>query len=299
MGKPVPRRRRMNLTTRSSSATAEGQIGIAPVLWQASVLQLISDAVVAIDTSQRVTFWNAAAEKLYGIPTKDALGKLATELYQLIWATPEDQQRAAGALAQEGTWRGENIHVRRDGGYLTVSSTLTTIPQQNGGGIFAIIHDMTERKRIEEALYSARAEMERNTQVLEQRVAERTVKLLETIADLEAFSYSVSHDLRAPVRQLQGFAELLQTDCSGQLSERGTHYVAGIIATAARMDRLIQDILTLTRVARADTSLEPVDIESLMSSVIQSSSALRPPHAAIETRGPLPLVLGNETLLTQ
>src|SRR5258708_39130199 len=75
--------------------------------------------------------------------------------------------------------------------------------------------------------------------------------------------------------------------------------VSDIISTCARMNRLIQDILTLPRVARADTSLEPVDIESLMSSVIQSSSALRPPLAAIETRGPLPLVLGNETLLTQ
>src|SRR6266853_667871 len=113
----------------SCSEITEAEIAIAPVLWQAELLQLISDAVVVVDKDQRVTFWNAGAEKLYGVPANDALAKPASELYQLLWSTPEDEQRVAVALAQEGIWRGENIHVRRDGGYVFVSSTLKRIPQ--------------------------------------------------------------------------------------------------------------------------------------------------------------------------
>jgi signal transduction histidine kinase len=150
-----------------------------------------------------------------------------------------------------------------------------------------------------EGLFLSAARAEENTQALEELVTERTLKLQQTIADLEAFSYSISHDLRTPVGTIQGLAQLLQKDCGGQLSDKGAGYLDSIISMAARMDRLIQDVLTLSRVARDGFSLEPVDIERLMRDVIGSSAAFQLPQAEIEIRGPLPRVLGNATALTQ
>lgn len=136
-------------------------------------------------------------------------------------------------------------------------------------------------------------------ETLEEQVAERTAKLQETIADLEAFSYSVSHDLRAHVGTLRGLALLLRRDSAGQMNDKGRRYLESIIATAGRMDRFIQDILMLSRVARDDLDLQSLDVERIVSSVIGSSTAFQPPRAEIEIRAPLPSVLGHETALTQ
>ena len=143
-------------------------------------------------------------------------------------------------------------------------------------------------------------ELERSAaEALEEQVAERTAKLQETIADLEAFSYSVSHDLRTHVGTLRGLALLLQRDSAGQINDKGKRYLDGIIATAGRMDRFIEDILILSRVARDDSNLQPLDVERIVRSVIGSSPAFQPPRAEIQLRAPLPLVLGHETALTQ
>jgi PAS domain S-box-containing protein len=104
---------------------------------------------------------------------------------------------------------------------------------------------------------------------LEQRVAARTRELEISNRELEAFSYSVSHDLRAPLRAIAGFSSILEQEYGAKLSDEGRRYVQRIVAGAQRMANLIDDLLSLARVSRADLTLEPVDLTSLARTVVK------------------------------
>lgn len=149
--------------------------------------------------------------------------------------------------------------------------------------LLGVILDISERKNAAAAL--------------EQTVAERTARLRETVADLEAFSYSISHDMRSPLRAIHGYADILMQEC--QLEAQHSGYLNRIGAAAQRMDRLIEDVLAFSRVARADLQLVPVDLSTLIGPIVDSNPALQPPQAALSIDRELPLVLGNHAILTQ
>ncbi|EEF59685.1 ATP-binding protein [Pedosphaera parvula] len=151
--------------------------------------------------------------------------------------------------------------------------------------LIGTVHDITERKQIEEKL--------------ERLVVERTAKLRDTIGELEAFSYSISHDLRAPLRSMQGFAEVLKEDCRDQIGPEGQLYLNKISDSARRMDRLIQDVLTFSKMARTELILEPINTEKLLQTILDSYPSFQPPFSQIAIKARLPLVLGNEAALTQ
>jgi len=136
-------------------------------------------------------------------------------------------------------------------------------------------------------------------EILERTVADRTVELQETISELEAFSYSISHDLRAPLRSIQGYARILIQECSDNLDPECLGYLERIHSAGERMDRLIQDVLTLSRVARTDFKLEPLDLDRLARSIVESFPNLQAPSAEILIEGRLPAVLGNPAAITQ
>lgn len=136
-------------------------------------------------------------------------------------------------------------------------------------------------------------------ELLEQTVLERTSRLEETIAELESFSYSISHDLRAPLRSMQGFAEILRQECSEKLDGDARTYLQRIISSAARMDRLIQDVLTFSRAVRARLELEPVNLQRLVCGVLESYPNLQERGVQVAVEGALPPVLGNQAALTQ
>lgn len=134
---------------------------------------------------------------------------------------------------------------------------------------------------------------------LEWIVADRTAKLRETIAELESFSYSIAHDMRAPLRSLQGFSELLLQDHSAGLDAEGQGFLRRIATAAGRMDKLIQDVLNYSRIVRGELPLEPVDVAALVRSIVETYPPLASEHADIELKGDFPAVLGNEAMLTQ
>jgi signal transduction histidine kinase len=117
---------------------------------------------------------------------------------------------------------------------------------------------------------------------------------------MESFTYSISHDLRAPLRAVRGFAQALSEDYSAALDDAGREYLTRIEQGAERMDRLIQDLLQYSRVGAAGLTLSPVDLEPLIQHTLQQLGPdIRARHASIELRKPLPSVLGHEPTLEQ
>ena len=178
--------------------------------------------------------------------------------------------------------------------------------QADARQIVRVIRYAIERKRVEDALKhteDALRESERQliagNQDLERRVAERTASLEETINDLEDFSHSITHDLRAPLRAIRSFAEILRSECGECGRPEAQEHIDRIVTAASRMDKLIQDVLQYSRVARSQMRLVPVDAEKLLRGIIETYPAFQPPQVEIQIKGPLPRVLGNEAALTQ
>ncbi len=159
--------------------------------------------------------------------------------------------------------------------------------------------EITERERTQSALQAAKDLLAAQAADLEVLVAERTEKLRETVGELEAFSYSVAHDMRAPLRGMQGYAQILLQEHASQLDAVARPYLERIANSASRMDVLIQDVLDYTRVVQADTQLKPVDLDRLVRDVVAIYPGWQPPLAAVHVQGSLPPVLGHEGFLTQ
>jgi light-regulated signal transduction histidine kinase (bacteriophytochrome) len=161
------------------------------------------------------------------------------------------------------------------------------------------IRDITQRKGAEEALVNAKNEIGRHAAHLEQVVAERTAQLRETIRELEGFSYSISHDMRAPLRAMQSYAQFLVDDYGGKLDEQGVDYLQQIMRSAVRMDCLIQDVLSYTRILHSPLPMGPVDLDRLVRDIIETYPDGQLIKPEIRIKGRLPKVVGNEALLTQ
>ena len=159
--------------------------------------------------------------------------------------------------------------------------------------------EITERTRVEKALRLAQAELHRHADKLEAEVAERTARLRETIQELEAFSYSVSHDMRTPLRAMQGYSAVLLEEHSDQLGEAAKEYLRRIGRSSSRLDLLIQDVLAYSRVAQGDIHLAEVNVEHVIREVVQNYPALQPDQASIVIRERIPPILGHEAYLTQ
>jgi signal transduction histidine kinase len=165
--------------------------------------------------------------------------------------------------------------------------------------IAGVVTDITQRKQEEELLHQAQHQLQQTAENLDLRVKERTAQLEETVSEMEAFSYSVSHDLRAPLRAMQGYSQVLLEQYSAILDAEGQNYLAKISQASERLDRLTQDLLTYSRVVRAATTMAPVNLDQLIFDVIQQYPDFQAPHADITIEKPLLSVLAHETSLIQ
>lgn len=134
--------------------------------------------------------------------------------------------------------------------------SIAVSPAPEGEDVNLYARDVTERTQVEAEIHKLNVE-------LEQRVHDRTVQLEATNQELEAFAYSVSHDLRAPLRALDGFSAVLLTGYSDKLDEQGRHYIDRIRSASQRMGQLIEDLLGLSRVTRSTLNYQPVDLSAL------------------------------------
>lgn len=226
---------------------------------QARILDLAP--VLIRDLSGRIIFWNTGSEQLYGWSSEEAMGQIAHSLLQTEFPRPVEEIKAR--LFAHGHWEGELVHTRRDGERIVVAShwVLHRNERDEPRAILEVNNDITVRKQAEEEVRRLNAE-------LEQRVQERTAQLQAANKELEAFSYSVSHDLRAPLRHINGFSQALLEDYADKLDEEGKSYLQQVRAASREMAQLIDDVLQLARVTRSEMRQEPVDLSGLAQSVV-------------------------------
>ena len=150
---------------------------------------------------------------------------------------------------------------------------------------------------IRQAEHLAAQNREKEEQI---RVIQRlNEKLREANEEIEAFSYSVSHDLRAPLRAMRGYSEILLTEFSGAVAGEGADYLLRISKAAKQMDALIRDILAYSCVAKAELFLQPLDVSGILRTIMETSEALQPPRAKVTIEDPIVNVVGHEACLNQ
>ncbi|HHI92981.1 MAG TPA: PAS domain S-box protein [Gammaproteobacteria bacterium] len=214
--------------------------------------------VIEWDTSFCVTDWNPAAEKIFGYSKQEALGKTATELIIPDESLPCVDAIWQALLENHGSTRSTNSNITKNKKNITCEWYNTPLVADNGEviGVASLVSDVTKRINTE-------IELEVHREHLEELVEQRTTELTNINQELESFSYSVSHDLRAPLRHIDGFSQVLQEDHAKQLDEEGRQQLQRIRNSAQRMGQLIDDLLVLSRVSRGNVEREPLNLSSM------------------------------------
>jgi PAS domain S-box-containing protein len=234
-------------------ARDELKIEVAERTQQASLLNLTHDTIFVRDMTDVITYWNRGAQELYGWTAEQAIGKRSPELLHTVFPAPIEQIREE--LLRSGRWDGELERGKADGTQVVVASRWSLRRDEQGQptAILETNNDITERKR-----------REQETSILNEELAKRTAELEAINRELEAFAYSISHDLRAPLRHIAGFTELLQKNTASLLNEKSQRYVTMILESANRMGNLIDDLLAFSRIGRAETHKTPVSLDQLV-----------------------------------
>jgi len=215
------------------------------------LLEAAPDAMVLVDRAGRIVRTNAHAEQLFGYGAGELMG-VAVEML-VPAARREEHSKRRDRYQQEPHRRPMGIGLelsgrRKDGSHFPVEISLSPVVGKEGPLVIAAVRDNTVKASVERALTAANKE-------------------------LEAFTYSVSHDLRAPIRQIDGFAQLLEERCAGALDEKGRHYLARIREGAQSMGRLVDDLLSLARIGQQDIRPVRVALGELVDQAMRSLEA--------------------------
>jgi len=162
-----------------------------------------------------------------------------------------------------------------------------------------IASNITERKKVDEKLKKSEADLRELNKDLEQRVKERTAQYETANAELEAFSYSVAHDLRAPIRAIDGFSQIIKDDCQAILPEESSKLFDKIRVNAQKMSHLIDDLLQLSKITRSMIQLQQIDMRSFIPLVYQETISPEIREQFEFEISDLPMINGDKSLLRQ
>jgi PAS domain S-box-containing protein len=263
-------------------------------------LEAAANGIVITDNEGVIVWANDAFTTLTGYSVAEAVGKKPSLLksgkheravYKNLWDT----------ILAGRVWHGEIINRRKDGTFYTEEMTITPLKDSLGkiAHFVAVKQDVTERKRIEQALEEAQRQTKALADDLEKRVEDRTTMLEKTIAELEAFSYSLAHDMRAPLRAIQGYLQIVLENLGTKIDAADIDFMQKAVSAAQRMDRMVLDMKTFTQIVHETVVIEPMDVGKLIWDIIQKRPELQPPQAEITVASPLPEVMGNEASLIQ
>ncbi len=256
---------------------------------QFELLSRVSDAVITCDAEFRIMGWNQGAEKMYGWLAHEVVGKVVTDLVKTQYGAVSRDEVLQETLTH-GHWSGEVIQERKDGAQITVLASASVIKDAAGNpsGYASVNRDVSERKAAERAL-------EHSTRALENR----SIQLQETNRDLESFTYSVSHDLRAPLRAINGFSAILLESYGNKLDDEGRRVISVIRRNAERMGQLIDDLLAFSRLGRQAIHAQQVDMQRLVDATWQEVRARQSRGSVVLELGALPSAYCDAALVRQ
>jgi PAS domain S-box-containing protein len=262
------------------------EIEVAERTQQANLLNLTHDTIFVRDMNDVITYWNRGAQELYGWSSQEAVGKTSPDLLRTVFPTPVKTIHAR--LLDAGRWEGELRRRKSDGSEVVVSSrwALRRDESNRPVAILETNNDISERKRRELEVRS-----------LNEELGQRTAELESINKELEAFAYSISHDLRAPLRHMSGYTQLLKKTTAGVLSEKSQRYISMILESSDKMGNLIDDLLAFSRIGRTEAHKTAVNLDQLVEEVL---AEVRPDAAGRDIQwkiGALPTWYGDRSML--
>ena len=230
-------------------------------LYTRSLIEASLDPLVTISREGKITDVNEATERVTGV----ARDRLIGSDFSNYFTRPEEARKGYQEVFERGLVQDYPLAIRHASGQITdVLYNASVFRNQQGeiDGVFAAARDVTDRKRAEE-------EIRKLNQELEARVAARTAELLALNKELEAFAYAVAHDLRSPLRHIHGFSDLLLHDGESTLSDDSRHWLDCILNGISRMEKLLEDLLNLSRLGRQPVNRRTIPLKTLVQEVIE------------------------------
>ncbi len=217
-------------------------------------------AILMLDPEGRIATWNDGAERIKGFTEREIIGQNFSRFYPEKDRLAKRPALALKTAAELGSFHDENWRIRKDGSRFWASVVITPLRDGTGRlqGFVKVTKDMSEQKEGQEAVRKLNLALRRQSTQLE--AANR---------ELESFSYSVSHDLRAPLRSIDGFSQALLEDYSDRIDAKGKEFLNKVRAATQRMAQLIDDLLNLSRTSRAEMRREETNLSEIASAIAQ------------------------------
>ncbi len=250
-------------------------------------------ALIALTPDGIVKLWNPAAESIFGWSDTEVVGKRNP-------IVPEEKSQEFEVRHNEvvkgDTLIGHEVkRKRRDGKAIDVSISTATVKDPEGAveQIVGVLFDITKRKEAERSILELNAS-------LEEKVVQRTAELQDAIKDLESFSYSVSHDLRSPLRAIDGYSNILLEDYEETLDDDGQKLLKLVIKNTQRMSQLIDDLLAFSRLGRTAIKKTPTDLAALAAEIVEELREANPERETVfEIVSDIPMVAVDPSVFRQ